>query len=384
MIDEDFNFPLTRGNDIESYFEITKKLGSGGYGAVYKVKSLSNKNTYAMKVIIKQDEEDEDSEKSDVSKTTQVLIEEVAPHFRVGQRYEFINSLIKYIPKAKFKGKYSKIVIYDLINGFDFEDYPKSVYFEENQSNIRFMNYKFAVQLFSSIYILHKNNIIHSDIKLVNIMYDKTKKDIVLIDFGNSCINKKNYNQTLFFDKAFQDENKNKLMKKCNKGMNSTGSANLDAPEIYCLMVMEWEDLYDIDEDDKNYKSKLKEEKKNIMDNYVYFVKNMDKHSSEFGLDIYCAALSLWQIYNRCELEREKPFQEKWDYRYKNDVPNRVINIINLCLTLKTENRPTVQEVLSKLLISEDDYEFYYENGRYRDFDGMIKESFKKIEKLNN
>jgi dual specificity tyrosine-phosphorylation-regulated kinase 2/3/4 len=47
---------------------------------------------------------------------------------------------------------------------------------------------RFALQLLNAIYFMHKNGIIHADLKPENVLLKETHKSgIKVIDFGSSC-----------------------------------------------------------------------------------------------------------------------------------------------------------------------------------------------------
>jgi len=79
--------------------------------------------------------------------------------------------------------KMNILIVQEYIDGielYDFLDEKKS--FTEDEL------IDFAKWLFSSVRILHKNGIVHRDIKTSNIMVEKETGRYVLIDFGGSCM----------------------------------------------------------------------------------------------------------------------------------------------------------------------------------------------------
>lgn len=143
-----------------------KHLGEGAFGKVELYEDIKNGKQYAVKFI---------SNGKNIDKEVNIL-------------RAMSNECPKYVPKlydrisTVIDGKKQDILIMEYINGYDLYTYlmdikPKIT----SEFIILFMN-----QLFSAIYCIHRNKIVHRDIKLENIMIN-VDGYMKLIDFGLSC-----------------------------------------------------------------------------------------------------------------------------------------------------------------------------------------------------
>jgi calcium-dependent protein kinase len=155
-------------------YKLVKKLGDGSFGSVYLVNHRLNKMERAMKKIRKtqgynkQDEEEVFNE---------INILKTLDHFNIVKIFEFYNTREAYYIITEFceEGElYEKI---------------KNKFTEEHAAFIFY-------QVFSGINYLHRNNIIHRDLKLENILIDSIDENgfyhIKIIDFGTAKFQQKN------------------------------------------------------------------------------------------------------------------------------------------------------------------------------------------------
>ena len=166
-----------KGNPSKKY-KPTKMLGSGSFGSVYEAENMIFQNTVAMKVIKKDpnNELDEQEIRNEIDILTKLS------HPNIVKIYEF------YISNAHY------YIITEFCQEGELFSYIKNKY-SERQLAVLFY------QVFSGLWYLHDNKIIHRDIKLENIMISKIEKDnttdedlfwVKIIDFGTAKIFEKN------------------------------------------------------------------------------------------------------------------------------------------------------------------------------------------------
>ncbi len=159
-------------------YKVIQKLGDGAYGTVYLAINLMTKAKVAMKKINKVKENEID----DMEIKNEINILKKLDHPNIVKILEFYST-----PKA-----------YYIITSFCpcGELYNQIKYnYNENQLAVLFY------QVFSGLYYLHSNNIVHRDLKLENILITEIEKDaktgknlfwIKIIDFGTAKIFEKN------------------------------------------------------------------------------------------------------------------------------------------------------------------------------------------------
>ena len=166
-----------KGNPSKKY-KPTKILGSGSFGSVYEAKNTIFQNTVAMKVIKK----DPNNEIDEQEIKNEIDILKKLSHPNIVKIYEF------YISNSHY------YIITEFCKEGELFSYIKNKY-SERQLAVLFY------QVFSGLWYLHDNKILHRDIKLENIMISKKEKDnesgeelfwVKIIDFGTAKIFEKN------------------------------------------------------------------------------------------------------------------------------------------------------------------------------------------------
>ena len=166
-----------KGNPSKKY-KPTKMLGSGSFGSVYKAENTIFHNVVAMKVIKK----DPNNELDEEEIRNEIDILKKLSHPNIVKIYEF------YISNSHY------YIITEFCKEGELFSYIKNKY-SENQLAVLFY------QVFSGLWYLHDNKILHRDIKLENIMISKKEKDyntgeelfwVKIIDFGTAKIFEKN------------------------------------------------------------------------------------------------------------------------------------------------------------------------------------------------
>ena len=166
---------LDIGNKL-SDFRIEKELGKGNFGSVYLVTSKLTNKLYAMKEI-KSERYNNEEERLKIQKEVKSLENLNHPH------------VITYFSSFNENGNF--YIITEYINGVSLEQLIKRV--KEKGLFITEKNiWDFLVQILSGLFYLHEEKrIIHGNIKLENILYDKDK-NLKISDFGISAMNNKN------------------------------------------------------------------------------------------------------------------------------------------------------------------------------------------------
>lgn len=157
------------GSHLSDY-KISEELGHGSYGMVYKVESLRTKQTYVIKKI--NIEHLAPKNQKEVINEAQILKKLDHPH------------IVKYFCSF-LEGKFLCIVM-EYINGGDLHKLIK-FHQEKKQLLPESEIWRMSSELSSAISYLHSKNIIHRDIKTLNILITKDQT-IKLADLGASKI----------------------------------------------------------------------------------------------------------------------------------------------------------------------------------------------------
>ena len=162
-------------------YKVISRLGDGSYGSVYLAINLMTKANVAMKKINKIKENEVD----DMEIKNEIDILKKLDHPNIVKIFEFYST-----PKAYY-------IITDFASCGELYNQIKHEY-TENQLAVLFY------QIFSGLYYLHTNNIVHRDLKLENILISEIERDMKtgkkyfwtkIIDFGTAKIFEKNKNE---------------------------------------------------------------------------------------------------------------------------------------------------------------------------------------------
>ena len=168
---------IEKGNPSKKYKPI-RVLGTGSFGSVYEAKNLIFQSKVAMKVIKK----DPNNELDEQEIRNEIDILKKLSHPNIVKIFEF------YISNAHY------YIVTEYCKEGELFSYIKNKY-SENQLAVLFY------QVFSGLWYLHDNKILHRDIKLENIMISGKEKDnktgeelfwVKIIDFGTAKIFEKN------------------------------------------------------------------------------------------------------------------------------------------------------------------------------------------------
>ena len=166
-----------KGNPSKKY-KPTKLLGTGSFGSVYEAKNTIFQNIVAMKVINK----DPNNSLDEQEIRNEIDILKKLSHPNIVKIYEF------YVSNSHY------YIVTEFCRDGELFSYIKNKY-SERQLAVLFY------QVFSGLWYLHDNKILHRDIKLENIMISQKEKDnetgeelfwVKIIDFGTAKIFEKN------------------------------------------------------------------------------------------------------------------------------------------------------------------------------------------------
>ena len=164
------------------YYETLEEIGKGHFSHVYKCRNLINNQIYAVKII------DKDKIFEDDKNTPMIYWE------------KNIFNYLKYIPNKN---------IVSPIEYFENSTYIYFIYEYLEKGYLSEYNPKLLLGVSKGLLYLHKNNILHRDIKPKNILIGNDN-EAKIIDFGLS-----------------------KIQRKLDKAFDSYGSLSFMAPEIF-------------------------------------------------------------------------------------------------------------------------------------------------------
>ena len=176
-MDKDDKLKISKGNFvnckkgmIENDYIIGEECGSGAFATVRKVKSKSNGQIRALKIIKKTKNQDSARMYLEVEILKKLI------HPNIMQIYEF------------YEDKKNFYIITEICEGGELFDQivQKGSLSEDEAANV-------VKQLLSAVNYIHLNNIVHRDLKPENILLDTQKNNIIkIIDWGTARFFEKN------------------------------------------------------------------------------------------------------------------------------------------------------------------------------------------------
>ena len=162
-----------KGN-FHDFYILTKTIGEGSFGKVYKVRQRATNKTFAMKLVKK----DKNFHEGNRDFLNEIYILRKLDHPNILKIFEF------------FTDKKYFYFIMDYLGGGDL--YTQIIKIEHYTEVLAA---KIMRQLFSCVTYLHKMNIVHRDLKPENMMVsyfneEEEEIEIKLIDFGTACFYK--------------------------------------------------------------------------------------------------------------------------------------------------------------------------------------------------
>jgi calcium-dependent protein kinase len=266
---------ILNNKELLNKYKITGTIYEKNNKAVLKIRSKENNKKYLLKI----------------KSINENIHDEVEIFNKL--RLKIHDNIIKFIDYKNCDHYY--YFIYEYFNGINLSDYIHDNYDNFNDCLIK----NIIKQILNGFNFLHKNNIIHCDIKLDNIMINK-KNIIKIIDFDLSKIIKKEYISDSIF-----------------------GTIQYIAPESYDLCIYSKKSdiwslgivFYNIITNEFPYK--------NISS--VHSNRNMYK----------------WNEFKHPNLKIIKEIAKK------NNYSQEIVKIIISMLTFKDENRPTIEKILN-------------------------------------
>ena len=184
-------FPVNENRTIYEFqnrkFEKLETLGEGSFGKVLLVKEINPKNSldskkYAIKTnkrLIHKSDDPNNLKIENPMEINHLELRELT-NMRKNNHPNLINLEDFHI--SEVDNEIWKLMEYIHLN--------LGTFFKKNKNNKKVMNEKFfkkiSYQILDGINYLHKNRIMHRDLKLDNILYDDKKNIIKIIDFGLS------------------------------------------------------------------------------------------------------------------------------------------------------------------------------------------------------
>ncbi len=150
-------------------YKIVKNLGQGSYGSVYLAKNLvskSNDEYVAIKKFLMNDKSSYNSFKNEVKILKRIKSNYLVRIIDYYKDSQYMYLVMEYAPKG------------------DLEGYIRSLFKNNKKIDYKFLD-TVIYQLTEGLNVLHKNNIIHRDIKLPNILIFKDNL-VKITDFGVS------------------------------------------------------------------------------------------------------------------------------------------------------------------------------------------------------
>ncbi len=176
-------------------YKLSTKLGKGAYGSVYKVKNKQDHKYYAAKFInIRKIEERKLSKikspsKSTIEKTKKNIRNSLIQETIILKMIKDVPNIVKYYKyyeNVKHKNEENFVIITEIIDGYELEDLFDCLCEGKPSSIPPYVLLKFMITMLGVLQTLHSKNIVHRDIKLANIIFNKT--DLKLVDFGFGCM----------------------------------------------------------------------------------------------------------------------------------------------------------------------------------------------------
>ncbi len=188
-------------------YELIKKIGQGAQGSVWKAIRISDNKTIALKMMRVYNDTSFETAKNEIDK-----LKELSQPCH--------NNVVCYYGYGYDKDGHNALIEMEYIEGEDLHDYSRKFREENNYDKLYKHLLLITKDLIKGLIHIHKQNIIHNDIKPGNIMID-TNMVPKIVDFGLSCSTHTECN-------LGSDSGKKSI---CCTGM--TGTPEFSSPEMY-------------------------------------------------------------------------------------------------------------------------------------------------------
>ncbi|CAB5364638.1 unnamed protein product [Rhizophagus irregularis] len=138
------------------YFSNVQRIGTGGFGKVYRVNWKNSDQYLALKSF---------------SNVDDVIAKEIVHELKLQRDIQFHNNIIKFYGVAQFEPEYQNVQSKNYLLVMEYADSGTlKNYLKENFSNLTWSNkYNLAYQLASAVACLHNEGIVHRDLHSGNV-----------------------------------------------------------------------------------------------------------------------------------------------------------------------------------------------------------------------
>ena len=282
---------------FRQFYTIGEELGKGAFGSVYIIKHKETGKLYAGKFIVIQKSRENEIKIFE-------KIKNIEKEIKILEKIKNIPNVVQYFECYEHvihNRALNLVIVMEYIEGKNLKTFYECLKSHDKPISKNIL-LKFMLLMFNTLSKLHKKDIVHRDIKLANIIFNK--KEIKFVDFGLSCITTTHIEEL-----------------KCSKG-RGVGTLMYLAPEIHKL---------------------------------PFYLKNTDMELLK-AADVWSLGVTLYALANKKFHFMHKilyPLDEKLKSGpTPSSYPDNKINeIIDKCLTYDYKKRPTAKQLYKMVLL---------------------------------
>ena len=170
--DEKGKYKVVLKDHIAYQYEICEVYGNGTFGVVVKALDLKENKYVALKIIDK---------KNNIGNEIEIL------EFIKDKNSNSLYGVVDYLGNFTFREH--TIIVFEVLSINLYEFLKQSNFEGLTMSLIR----RIASQILQTLNFLHRNNVIHCDLKPENVLFKELNRSLVkLVDFGTSCFEGRN------------------------------------------------------------------------------------------------------------------------------------------------------------------------------------------------